>query len=133
MQRLFSAFPAGWPGAGLVLLRSAAGGAVATQAIAYLHGAPMTWPWAAGVLAISTSACLGAGFLTPIAGLIAALGSLGVALSILPSPPGAAPGAAPANWLVAAMTVTVVLIGPGAYSVDSRLFGRREVVIPSPL
>jgi hypothetical protein len=26
--------------------------------------------------------------------------------------------------------VTVALLGPGAFSVDARLFGRREIVVP---
>jgi len=28
--------------------------------------------------------------------------------------------------------VAIIILGPGAFSVDSRLFGRREVIIPSP-
>jgi len=130
VQRLFSAFPAGWPGVGLLLLRSAAGGAVTMSAIAYLHAEAMTWAWAAGLLAIATGACLLGGFLTPLAGFAGTLGALGIALSLLPSPPGEAFAGSPASWLVAAMSATVALLGPGAYSVDARLFGRREVVIP---
>jgi hypothetical protein len=30
------------------------------------------------------------------------------------------------------MLIVIVILGPGAFSVDSRLFGRREVIIPSP-
>jgi hypothetical protein len=30
------------------------------------------------------------------------------------------------------MAVAVALLGPGAFAVDARLFGRREVVIPRP-
>jgi hypothetical protein len=28
------------------------------------------------------------------------------------------------------MALAVALIGPGAYSLDARLFGRREIIIP---
>jgi hypothetical protein len=28
------------------------------------------------------------------------------------------------------MGLTIALLGPGAYSVDARLFGRREIVVP---
>jgi len=100
------------------------------QTIPYLRAAPMSWAGAAGLLAMAASACLLAGFLTPAAGLVAASASVAVALSLLPPLHGEVLGAAPASWLVATMTATVVLLGPGAYSVDSRLFGRREVVIP---
>ena len=32
--------------------------------------------------------------------------------------------------LLMAMTVAIFLLGPGAYSLDARLFGRREIIIP---
>jgi hypothetical protein len=38
-------------------------------------------------------------------------------------------GAPAAAFLVAVMAVTVVLVGPGAFSIDARLFGRREIVV----
>jgi hypothetical protein len=28
------------------------------------------------------------------------------------------------------MLVAVIVLGPGAFSVDARLFGRREIIIP---
>src|SRR5258708_2805204 len=95
------------------------------HAIACLRSTAMTWTWGAGLLAMASGACLVAGFLTPAAALAAAVASIGVGLSLLP-PPTEVLGAAPASWLVATMTATVVLLGPGAYSIDSRLFGRRE-------
>jgi len=98
------------------------------HAIACLRSAAMTWTWGAGLLAMASGACLVAGFLTPAAALAAAVASIGVGLSLLP-PPSEVLGA-PASLLVATMAATVVLLGPGAYSIDSRLFGRREVVIP---
>ena len=100
------------------------------HAIACLRSTAMTWTWGAGLLAMASGACLVAGVLTPAAALAAAVASIGVGLSLLPPPPSEVLGAAPASWLVATMTATVVLLGPGAYSIDSRLFGRREVVIP---
>jgi hypothetical protein len=30
------------------------------------------------------------------------------------------------------MVLTVAGLGPGAFSVDARLFGRREIIIPPP-
>jgi hypothetical protein len=36
----------------------------------------------------------------------------------------------PATIFLIVMAATVLLLGPGAFSLDSRLFGRREIVIP---
>lgn len=72
---------------------------------------------AAGALAVAGGALLLVGFLTPIAGLVSGV-------SVLLSGDGLS------DVLVVIVAVAVVLLGPGAFSVDSRLFGRREVVIP---
>jgi uncharacterized membrane protein YphA (DoxX/SURF4 family) len=33
-------------------------------------------------------------------------------------------------WSVVAVAVALVLLGPGALSLDARLFGRREIIFP---
>lgn len=83
-----------------------------------------------GLLGIATGASLLIGFSTPVAGALAWLLSLGVALSWLPSPTSGGFGGAAATTFMVAMAAAVLLLGPGAYSLDARLFGRREVVIP---
>jgi hypothetical protein len=35
-----------------------------------------------------------------------------------------------AAFNLAAMSAALVLLGPGAFSLDARLFGRREIIIP---
>jgi len=71
-----------------------------------------------------------AGALTPAAGVVAA----GVTL-VRPFAPPAAAGAygfddGASLGLLFVMGVTVALLVPGAFSVDARLFGRREIVVP---
>ncbi len=70
------------------------------------------------------------GFLTPVAGAIATFGYLvgGVTL-LIASDLGKHTSAFSALDL-AVMSLTLVLLGPGAFSLDARLFGRREIIIP---
>jgi hypothetical protein len=32
--------------------------------------------------------------------------------------------------LAASMLVAIMLLGPGAFSIDARMYGRREIIIP---
>ena len=70
------------------------------------------------------------GFLTPLAGLLAGLCFLGIDLSSFPSP---FLGLHDTKLVASGMLViatSVILLGPGAFSLDGYLFGRREIVIP---
>jgi len=55
---------------------------------------------------------------------------LGIALSWFPAPPLASLGATLTAAMMVATAIGVALLGPGAFSVDGQLFGRREIVIP---
>ena len=128
MQRLFSAFPAGWPGIGLLLLRAAVGASAMVQGGASLAQAdgPAPGMWVVGALTVAGGAALLVGFLTPGTG---ALVCVSIAMFWFPTtaPRVFLDGIAAA--LVAADAAAIALLGPGAYSVDARLFGRREIVI----
>ena len=117
MQRLFSTFPGGWPSLGLLLLRVAIGVSAVTDAVGYLAGHPDAGIalWFAGVSAIACAALLVFGFLTPIAGAV-------LALCVVITP------FLRLNALqTLAVTIAIVLRGPGALSIDARRFGRREI------
>jgi hypothetical protein len=120
VQRLFSTFADGPPGAGLLLQRLLVGAALVYCVVATPSGAieaPQVIGAAAGLLLI-------AGLWTPVAGVVVACAEAWTAF-LLPSHP-AIPAA------LAVLGVTLALIGPGEWSVDARLYGRKHF-IPPPL
>ena len=79
MQRLFSTFPDGGPGIGLLLLRASAGGlAAATGALCLssnLDRVPALWATCIGLCLTGTALLVG--FMTPYASLLLGLCLLG--------------------------------------------------------
>jgi uncharacterized membrane protein YphA (DoxX/SURF4 family) len=83
-----------------------------------------------GVLAAASGVSLLIGFLTPVAGVAACFIGVGISLR-WPSPATQIVfDGRLVTVLVAVVAVAVALIGPGALSLDARLFGRREITIP---
>ena len=68
------------------------------------------------------------GFLTPVISVAVCIGSLIVAL--MRSSAEGWPGLEIPLVFVIFSAASITLLGPGAISVDARLFGRREIVIP---
>jgi hypothetical protein len=118
MQRLFSMFPSGRPGCGLVVLRVAVMGSVWLDATGHFA---VPSALALRVALGGVSVLLFLGLLTPLASALSAVPKLTVLASSV------------ANGLEAPLlgvltSAVLVLLGPGAYSLDARLFGRRIVV-----
>lgn len=133
MRRLsFTTFPDGWPGIGLLLLRIAVGVSAGIQGGACLTapGRLTAWMWIVGILMLVSSVCLLIGFLTALADLLTVIGSLAFWLSWFPSSGPNLFDAGPSLFFLLSMAAAIVLLGPGAYSLDARLFGRREIIIP---
>jgi uncharacterized membrane protein YphA (DoxX/SURF4 family) len=82
-----------------------------------------------GLATIFVGASLLIGFLTPLAGAAAAISNAAIGISLLVESHAIPPKAYTEAELVV-MSIAVVLLGPGAFSLDARLFGRREIVIP---
>jgi len=68
------------------------------------------------------------GFLTPLASVAAAFGYL--AISTIGIQASGLSDKSLVATLLAVMSIALLLLGPGAYSADARLFGRRYIVIP---
>jgi uncharacterized membrane protein YphA (DoxX/SURF4 family) len=131
MQRLFFAFPGGWPGAGLLLVRAVIGLAILLQGAYYVSEPDPTFAtWAVGLAAILAACLLLIGFLTPVAGSFAALGALGIWLSLIPACTPTLFGSGTAAVFAITILSAIVTLGPGAFSLDARLFGRREIIFP---
>jgi uncharacterized membrane protein YphA (DoxX/SURF4 family) len=119
MQRLFSTFPNSWPGGGLFLLRIAVALPAAADGLSLLPAVHSAWGIATGLVSVFTSALVLVGLWTPYAAAM-----LGVAqLSLLFF------GGFPLETHLcrAAIAVALVMLGPGAWSIDRRLFGRKRI------
>jgi uncharacterized membrane protein YphA (DoxX/SURF4 family) len=82
------------------------------------------------LFAIVVGLALLIGFLTPIAGASATLGSIILGVSLFLSADASKHSDALTALDLAVISIALVLLGPGAFSLDARLFGRREIIIP---
>jgi len=120
LQRLFTMFPRGWPGAGLLLLRLAAAIPLLIGATSKLFGTPQN-----GLheeyIEIGVGSLLVAGLWTPVAGALQAVIEVWLGFS--------GEGGTGVHFLLAALGVSLVMLGPGGRSVDALLFGRKRIDI----
>jgi hypothetical protein len=119
VQRLFSTFPCGLPGAGLLLLRAAFIPLVYAGLLTVRSSSPAILEVVTAVAAI----LLLIGLWTPVAGVLVAAGELGLAVLH--------PAAAWTYVHFATIGAALAMLGPGGCSVDARLFGRKQIQIPS--
>ena len=118
---------------GLLLLRALLGLELTLQGIAYSDPSkkgPLMWMMAGSAFGLGT--LLLTGLVTPLASILIALGGAGVLLSLIPDP-------GQSYWCndltvisVIVQAISLATLGPGAFSLDARMFGRREITIPSP-
>lgn len=82
-----------------------------------------------GLFTILCGTLLLVGFLTPVLCTVFACYLVATAFALVPvPPPNPHDPAVPALYLVV-VSAAVALLGPGAISVDARLFGMREIVL----
>jgi uncharacterized membrane protein YphA (DoxX/SURF4 family) len=121
LQRLFATFPEGWPGGGLLLVRAVAAIPVVLQGIQGLLTAHLQTGGILELVAACFAALLLLGLWTPVAGVLMAVAELCLVLSHASDP-----------WMhirLGALGAALAMLGPGALSVDARLFGRKRIEI----
>lgn len=117
-------FPNGWPGLALLLLRVAAGILLIHDAAIALFPRPELQTSILQSVAIGVGTLLLLGLWTPVAGLLVTvvevcvllLGTVQVRSSIL----------------LGAVGDALAALGPGALSIDARLYGRKRLDIRAP-
>ena len=118
MQRLFSTFANGWPGFGLLLQRLLLGAALLHAGLVQLK-APVVGLAVPSIIGALLGLFTLAGLWTPIVGVLVAAAELWIVL--------AGKGDIWLSLLLAVFGGSLAMIGPGAWSVDARLFGRKHI------
>ena len=124
MQRLFSSFADGWPGVGLLLLRLLTGAALLNFGIGAIRAEPPPLVIAMESIGIAGAIFLLFGLFTPVAGALAAIAKVWIALGRFSSHTPEDPWVALSQATLAA---ALAMIGPGAWSIDARRFGRKHI------
>jgi putative oxidoreductase len=116
VQRLFSTFPNSWPGLGLFILRFAAGLSLAVVAGNLADTAGLL----ARCVVDGVAVLIWIGLWTPLAAIVGAATQVIVMifghrfeLSFV---------------VFATMGLSLAMLGPGAWSLDARLFGRKRIL-----
>lgn len=116
MQRLFSTFPGSWPGLGLLLLRLTVGFAC-LSGLGDRIGMSGLLQAAAGPPLLALLLCVALGLATPVVCPLLVL-ALFVAGRGLPL----------SSWaMMAGGSFSLMLLGPGAWSLDAWLYGRKRI------
>ena len=119
MQRLFSTFANGWPGFGLLLQRVLAGTMLVRFGMVQLTSTPVSASMIPQVVGACAGILLLIGLWTPVVGTLIAVVELWIALSYVGDPS--------IPIMLATLGGTAAMIGPGAWSIDARLFGRKHI------
>ena len=119
MQRLFSTFAEGWPGIGLLVQRAVTSTILLYFAGTHLLESPGMAPSLPHLIAAVAGVLLLFGLWTPLAGLAISIVEVWTFLTSVGNPLIAI--------MLASFGITVAMIGPGAWSIDAQLYGRKRI------
>ena len=119
MQRLFSTFAEGWPGIGLLLQRVVTsaillyfGGTHLLENVTFAQNLPYLIAAVAGLLLLF-------GLWTPLAGITISISEIWILVTCMGNPL--------ITIMLASFGMGVAMIGPGAWSIDAQLYGRKRI------
>ena len=114
-------FPCGWPGRALFLLRIVAGVLPIYDGITRPMGVTQHESLALQIIAASAGIFLLAGLWTPVAGALLTATQVWIALS--------GTDHLRSKILLAAVGAAIAVLGPGAWSIDALVYGRKRLDI----
>ena len=119
LQRLFSTFADVWPGGGLLLQRLLTGTVLLNCGITHLVKGSQFVLITPHLIGGGAGILLLVGLWTPAGGLLVTIVELWIVLSRVGDPL--------VPLMLAILGASLAMIGPGAWSVDARLFGRKHI------
>ncbi len=119
LQRLFSTFANGWPGFGLLLQRLVLGVVLLCYGLAALRGASLVDPVVQKLVGSVLGLLIVAGLWTPVVGTLVAVVQVWIAVT--------GSGDKSVAMILAVLGGSLAMVGPGAWSMDARLFGRKHI------
>jgi uncharacterized membrane protein YphA (DoxX/SURF4 family) len=114
----------------LVLLRIALGMTGIAEGLTCFTRAASLESYCFGIILLASGGLVSVGLLTPYAAMIAAITAVGRNVVHLALPPSTIQQSPLSEALIIVVGVALALLGPGLFSLDFRLFGHREIVIP---
>lgn len=125
LQKLFTTFPEGLSGFGLLILRLTIAGTIQILTFLYFFDLiRLTFRgWLIGAVSLILSANMALGFLTPVISAVIFAGGI-IFLILAPKEINSCFS----SYLII-LSFMMIFFGPGVYSIDAKLFGRREIRI----
>ena len=119
MQRLFSTFANGWPGVGLLFQRILTAILLLRIGVVELNAGPLASFMIPQIISVCCGIFLLAGLWTPVVGTLIAMTELWIIII------GA--GDLWTSITLMILGASAAMIGPGAWSLDARIFGRKRM------
>lgn len=104
------------------MLRVLAGGALIDRGLAAINAEGHTGPAAAQIAGAAVGLMILAGLWTPAVGILAGIIEAWIGFT--------QPGAHSFAIMLAGLGISLAMIGPGAWSIDAHLYGRKQILPP---